>query len=153
MPLAMKSKRTLGATRDSEPVSSTEIVKQLHETGRHAFDLYVRWFTYFITLNFVALGWLAQRKDIESIDPVLALVVCISIIVFVILGAFSAGSVRSLLVQIQEELILRMKALPEAERYVSSSLPSGLYVKNLRIMTIALYFLLGVWIIILSKAI
>lgn len=152
MPPIQKPQRTPRTARGSEQVSATEIVKQLHETGRHAFDLYVRWFTFFVTLNFVALGWLAKRKDDETIDPVLAIAVCISMIVFIMLGAFSAGTIKSYLMELQHEIIARVKPLSEAERYVASSLPSELYAKNLRIITIALYFLLVVWIVILWKA-
>ena len=128
-----------------EPVSSTELVKQLHDTGRLSFELYVRWFTFFVTVNFVALGWLAKHKPDERADSLFALLITVAMMVFIALGALSAGTVKVQLTKLRNEVVARVKPISEAERYVAASMPSDVYIKNLRLMTIALYFLLAVW--------
>jgi len=135
-----------------EPISSTEIVKQLHETGRHSFDLYVRWFTFFVTINFVALGWLPEHKANEQKNLTL-FSVYFSMIIFTILGIFSAASVRKHLEKLRDEIIDRVNPLANGERYVNASFPCEAYVNNLRLMIFALFVLISVWVFLFGAAV
>ena len=36
--------------------------RQAHEYARHTFGILVQWFTFFITINYAVMGWLAATK-------------------------------------------------------------------------------------------
>ncbi|HEY3265542.1 MAG TPA: hypothetical protein VGM37_01350 [Armatimonadota bacterium] len=41
-------------------VSADAKVKQFHDYARHIFQTLVAWFTFFITVNYASMGWLAK---------------------------------------------------------------------------------------------
>ena len=47
-----------GAVADS--LKLLKIVDELHSYCRHTFQLWVQWFTFFLTVNYAALGWFAS---------------------------------------------------------------------------------------------
>lgn len=62
----------------------------------------------------------------------------------------SAGTVKTHLLKLRDEIVARAKHISAVERYVAASLPCNVYAKNLRITTIALYSLFAVWTLILT---
>ena len=38
-------------------------LREIHEYARHIFQLYIAWFTFFVTANYVSMGWLAKPND------------------------------------------------------------------------------------------
>lgn len=136
--------RGLESPASPEPPSSTEIVKQLHDTCRHGFGLFVGWFTFFITLNFVALGWLAKVST-EKPDPLIVKKIAGALIFFIVLGIFSGVTVIVHVRRTRNRLIERLTGITNAESIVKASLPTDLYTWNVVFMNIALLILLYIW--------
>jgi hypothetical protein len=38
-------------------------LKELNDYERHTFQLFITWYTFFVGVNYLALGWLATAKD------------------------------------------------------------------------------------------
>lgn len=65
---------------NKRPEAIANKIKELHSNVRHITQLAMNWFAFFVTVNYLTMGWLAKRPSsaAESIDPniikVLALV-------------------------------------------------------------------------------
>lgn len=135
----------LESPASSEPPSSTEVIKQLHETCRHAFGLFVGWFTFFITLNFVALGWLA-KVGTEKPNPLIVKNIVLALILFIGLGILSGVTVVVQVRRTRALLIGELMTTANSESIVRNSLPANLYTFNVVLMIIALLILVYFWI-------
>jgi hypothetical protein len=136
------------STATREPVIPIEVYKQLHETCRHGLGLYIAWFTFFITVNFVALGWLAKANNDQHNLPfvIFVVVIAIAFIIFIALGVRSALTVKAHIQAAKTELN-KMKQVA-AEVDPEATLPAKLYVRNLHLMMAALIVLSLVWLIV-----
>lgn len=128
-----------------ESTLSTEAFKQLHETSRHAFGLYVTWFTFFITLNFIALGWLA-RVGTEKPDPLVVKKIALALVLFIVLGIVSGVTVVIHAWKTRAQVAARLASTQNSEYIVCASLPAHLYTTNICLMGIALVALLCIWV-------
>lgn len=127
-----------------EPPSSTEIVKQLHETSRHGFGLFVGWFTFFITLNFVALGWLA-KVGTEKPESLIVKKIAGALIFFIVLGIVSGVTVIVHVRRTRARLVGELMTHANYKSIVKATLPTDLYTLNIALMSIALLILLYIW--------
>src|SRR5947209_5879515 len=39
------------------------VITERHDYARHSFTSMVTWFTFFVTVNYASMGWLATSKD------------------------------------------------------------------------------------------
>ncbi len=126
-------------------VMDDETYKQLHETTRHGFGLFVNWFTFFGTLNFFALGFLAKEIVTGNSDRFLALTVTLiafAMFVWTGLGIWSSFAVERVSKRARVELL----SCSAHARTSTATLPVDIYRLNLWLMRIALMFFFLVWV-------
>ena len=130
---------------------AVESYKQVHETTRAAFEKYVGWFTFFVTVNFGSLAWLtkgARGPDVEF----LRIIGC-AFILFAILGLRSSLTIVDQVIAANaaaRQLLGRGKKGMDPT-YVT--IPTARYVENITLMQIALIVICLLWVtIIVMKA-
>ena len=121
-------------------------VSQIHDYSRHLFTSVVGWFTFFITINYASIGWLATGETFDSPNKVL-LVVAILFVTQNILGIIACLVMRRQFYIYNEEIreIEIANGLGE-EATSSTCLPVRLYSKSLILMITALITILIAWL-------
>lgn len=125
-------------------VDKNEIYKTIHETCRHAFSLYVTWFTWFIALNFGAFGWLADKGK-DHFDRVVVTCIAIAMSIFLGLGIYSGITIENHLSHANEQLKTLLPEGRNRDGVLSASFPVSQYNSNLKVMFGALCVLFIVW--------
>ncbi len=49
-------------------------IREYHEYVRHIFGLFITWFTFFISVNYVGIGWFASKGNDQGKGPSVELV-------------------------------------------------------------------------------
>lgn len=55
-------------------------VREYHEHVRHIFGLFITWFTFFITVNYVGIGWFASADKASAKAPPVGLIALLFVI-------------------------------------------------------------------------
>lgn len=151
--IAKRAWATRGVKRnDPESVSPTEIYKQLHETCRNAFTLYIGWFTFFITLNFAVLGWLAKADVNKQPEWILVIATASAFVVFAVLGMFSAATVKEQVRAAHSEIAKYLSSTADAQSLADVSVPAARYERNVNLTLVALLVFIVVWLVVIAHA-
>ncbi len=73
--------------------SSENKIKELHSNIRHITQLAMNWFAFFVTVNYVTMGWLAKGPGDGGANPHVVSIVARVFIVQNVLGAFGLAAV------------------------------------------------------------
>jgi hypothetical protein len=136
----------------SEPVSATEIYKQLHETCRSVVTLYIGWFTFFITLNFAVLGWLAKNDPSAQTNRLLLYIIAVAFIIFTVLGIVAGAIVRAQVRATNAEVANCLGVTAHAKSLADVSIPASRYNGAIKVIFAALLVLMVVWIVVIMHA-
>jgi len=79
---------------DNETTVSLENkFEELHNNVRHITQLAMNWFAFFVTVNYVTMGWFAKSSANESTNPHIVPIVAGVFIVQNVLGVFGIAGV------------------------------------------------------------
>jgi hypothetical protein len=119
---------------------------EIHDYIRHIFQLFMGWFTVFVTVNFVTIGWLAtSEKNGAYSAPPFASVVPVMLILQNLLGVLAAWRVYVGLRRSNNQ-VADLEGIAENE----TSVPIRLYSQTLLLVIAALIITVGAWISILA---
>jgi len=140
-------------------LSDTELRSRLekrmgdsHEYSRHLMTNLVSWYTFFVTVNYVGMGWFAkQDKDSGSTQAGLVVVICAMFIVQNVLGMMACARVRRHLLEVSDEIVAIEQGLvgEELDRETRALLmPSAVYARAIQLMIIGLFTIVCAWIVL-----
>jgi len=134
--------------RDSRELFSPDrrkIIDELHSYSRHNMQLWVQWFTFFVTINYVALGWFAgQLSRSELTDRKPLLYVATVFMVQGILGVWVSLVWRHRLLRLGLQTVAAYDKLLAEIPFVE--FPHAAYGYAIALGSIALVALIGVWL-------
>ena len=128
-------------------------VAERHNYARHAFTSTVGWFTFFVTINYATMGWLAGLAGKPKGNyPVIVLIACL-FSAQNILGIIACLVMRSYFfrcnrrIREAQALLLRTKSIPEdyTDLGGQTCLPLRLYSTLIVLMIVALVPILVAW--------
>ena len=139
-----------GATSDSSAAEVGKIVNELHSYSRHNMMLWVQWFTFFITVNYLALGWFAgeiAKGELKSARPLVY--VSVLFILQGSLGVWVSLIWRKHLLKTGNDLSsLYARMLSSSD---SPDFPHHAYGSSIVLGVIALVVVIGVWLAFLIR--
>ena len=127
---------------------------ELHEYVRHVFNLFFGWFTFFATVNYATMGWLAKAEAATPQNSSLVAVVTALFISQNLLGIAACFVVRKYLVSTnrrvleleqQAQLVAGQQNSPGLS---SSSLPIEPYSQVIALIAVALAIIVGAWCVV-----
>ena len=128
-------------------------IKQRHDYARHAFTATTGWFTFFVTVNYASMGWLAGSADKFSGNHSVIRLVAGLFITQNILGIIACVIMRRFFFHCNDRIRESLRALPEVEisgdecdLAGQTGLPIGLYSILMILMIVALIPVLIAWI-------
>lgn len=62
----MRTVSTDAANTEAVQEHAQRRLRETHEYARHVFNVLVSWFTFFITINYASMGWLAGKSAVDS---------------------------------------------------------------------------------------
>jgi hypothetical protein len=137
-----------------EALQAERRVKELHDYVRGNFQLYMAWFTFFGTVNFVSLGWLAALDEGVKMRSIVWLVPAMFISQN-ILGIIASKYVSDFMDGYNDRILGLEKILVPDENAIESSLSLRLYNQVVALIAIALAIIAAVWcgvlIVLLAK--
>lgn len=132
-----------------------DIVRQigeLHDYARHVYQLFIAWFTVFVSVNFATMGWLAKHEGSPAGNAWLTSLVAILFIVQNILGIIACSFVRACLSGMGEAIRCRETRLVDEDTsesdvgmQVSGTVPLALYKSVAGLIASALLFTTAAW--------
>lgn len=129
-------------------------VKELHEYVRLNFQLYMAWFTFFGTVNFASLGWLASTSETARLTSI-AWLVPVMFISQNVLGILASKYVSDFFYQYDGNVRALERILVPDENTSQSSLSLRLYNQVVALIAGALAIIAAVWcgvlIVMLTK--
>ena len=130
-------------------------IAERHNYARHTFTSTVGWFTFFVTINYATMGWLAGAADkLKGNYPTIVLIACL-FFTQNILGIIACLVMRSYFFRCNARILeaqaflLRTKSIPEdyADLGGQTCLPLRLYSTLIVLMIIALVPILLAWLL------
>jgi hypothetical protein len=124
--------------------------RELHDYIRHIFQLFVGWFTFFATVNYATMGWLAKPSGLVPVGTHLVWLISGLFISQNLLGIVACVFVRRYLLERDSE-ILRLEqqaassSQDESGPPLSSSVPLALYSTTIVLIAWALGVILLSW--------
>jgi hypothetical protein len=124
-----------------------KLIEESHSYVRTSMTLWVQWFTFFITINYLGLGWFAQElvksgadalKDRRPLTYIAALLICQCS-----LGVWMCLLLRKWFLAVNNDLVVRYSALPIPPQMAPSAV--DFYRKAIIIGTCALITLIVGW--------
>ena len=139
-------------------------VKELHSNVRHITQLGMTWFAFFVTINYLTIGWLAKgpSSGSESIHPLIIGTVAAVFILQNILGIIGILKVRDMakagaaqvsvyenwLLSVYETWLREKDNMPHIKVLKCRSVPASLYSCIARSLVMVLGTLILAWVII-----
>jgi hypothetical protein len=127
-----------------------KLVDELHSYTRHNISIFVQWFTFFLTVNYLALGWFASsmaKGEISNKKPL----IYVSIL-FAIQGIL--GTIGSLIWQ-EHIGVVKAKLLKlygdKLGATLGSVLPHDLYRRAVQLCCVAMVVVICVWMVFAFK--
>ncbi len=124
-------------------------IAEIHEYVRHIYQLFVGWFTFFVTINYATLGWLAKASGAEvslstrwSIavlffcQNALGITACLFVRAFLIARALEVDKIEQMHGDISLGRLLEFDV---------GTVPRELYSRTIILMMLALISLLVWW--------
>jgi hypothetical protein len=122
--------------------------KELHEYVRHVFQLFIGWYTFFVTVNYASMGWLATSADAKPSLAKFAWLIPVMFISQNALGIFACLYVWQCLKESNDK-ILRFEQIALPNDMASTSVPILLYSRSIGLIASSLVFIIAVWSAIL----
>jgi hypothetical protein len=124
--------------------------RELHDYVRHIFQMFVGWFTFFATVNYATMGWLAKPSGSTATSTRLGWVVSLLFISQNLLGIVACFVVRRYLLERDAEAVdlerqSASNSQVEGQTPFSSSVPAALYSRTIGLMAWALGLILVSW--------
>jgi hypothetical protein len=130
---------------DSFLAERRRIVDEIHSYTRQNMQMWVQWFTFFLTVNYVALGWFAgEIAKGELKDRTSLVYVGVLFIVQGILGIWVSLVWRKHLLKMKKDLSMAYDTLMPAS--APTEFPHGAYG-----YAIALLVVIGVWVALVIR--
>lgn len=129
-------------------------VKELHSNVRHVTQLAMNWFAFFVTLNYLTIGWLAKDADTKNVNPLIIRLVATLFIVQNCLGIFGIHWVKKTAktgaaqITSYENLLLKTDGTSRDELLKCKSTPANLYLALAWSLMVILSLLMLAWGII-----
>ena len=127
-------------------------VEQRHQHARHLFGLLVSWFTFFVTLNYVTIGWFVSKPEANKPGRVTLMIGLAAIFASQIALGIGAELVFLAYLRQTRARIREYEAMRVANgiQYATDScLPFTLYSQSVSLMIAALGVLLLAWLALL----
>jgi len=105
---------------------------------RHIFDNLVRWFTFFVTVNYVSMGWFATSARPSNMLPLIAGLFAIQNF----LGILMCMGVKAYIASVRFG-IMKNEAVG-----IGVAFPDRVYVRAVNLMMVALLTILVVWLVL-----
>ena len=129
-------------------------VKELHDNVRHITQLGMAWFAFFVTINYLTMGWLAKApaSGRESINPYIILIVAGVFILQNVLGIAGICKVNKQAKALAEKVKTYENLLLDADNKVNMEdlkatiIPDCLYKSIARSLMIVLSLLIPAWL-------
>jgi len=127
-------------------------LQELHEYVRHVFQLLVGWFTFFATVNYASMGWLAKPST-PSPSKGIVWIVAGMFITQNVLGLIACSVVRRYLLDRDAEVLSLERSIASASLGESaspgvSSVPARLYSRTIDLMAWALAAIMVAWCVL-----
>jgi hypothetical protein len=113
---------------DKQRERAVNKVKELHLNVRHITQLGMNWFAFFVTVNYLTMGWLAKGPDGQKVNLSLIWIVAIVFIVQNLVGIFGLAWVLIAAMAMKRQVDTFEKS---AKNDSQKSIPKELY-KHLR---------------------
>ena len=131
-------------------------VKELHDNVRHITQLGMAWFAFFVTINYLTMGWLAKApaSGRESINSHMILIVATVFILQNILGIAGICKVnkeaKALAERVKtfENLLLNADNEVNMEDLKATVIPDCLYKSIARSLVMVLSLLIPAWLVV-----
>lgn len=129
-------------------------IKELHEYARHAFGLFMGWFTFFATVNYATMGWLAKPGSSPLPNTGLLGIVVTLFITQNLLGVAACFKVAKYFRSTNNRIISleTYVSLNKSTAAISSSLPIDLYIGVIQLIAGALIVIGFSWFAICKIA-
>ena len=137
------------SSNESSAMSPDNRVKELHTNVRHITQLAMNWFAFFVTVNYLTMGWLAKSPSSggENINPNIIKLLASVFIVQNLLGIFGLTWVLRAAATMKGEVSKYEN--PQKEKRINESIPINLYVGIGVFLMFVLGSLILAWAIIL----
>ncbi len=133
-------------------------LKELHNNVRHITQLGMNWFAFFVTINYLTMGWLAKGSGNESINSRFPVWIIASVfivqnllgIVGLIWVLIAANAMKSEVNRLENEKLLSNENNDsQKEKSNCESIPASLYIGIGVTLMLVLISLIAAWVIIL----
>jgi len=141
---------------DEQPEYIANKIKELHSNIRHVTQLAMSWFAFFVTVNYLTMGWLAKRPSSPD-ESVTSGIISVLAVVFIVQNLFGMVGLRLVLkaaaamkneVNRLENLSFDKKDDLQKCKLKNESIPTDLYNGIGISLIIVLGLLAGAWGII-----
>ena len=125
---------------------------EVHEYVRHIFQLLIAWFTFFATVNYAAMGWLATSTETVG-NPNTLRLMAILFITQNVLGIRACFFILSYIGKSEEKLdslenFVITDEISDLGIVRGSNMPRTLYSRTIKLMIIALSIISVAWCVI-----
>lgn len=129
-------------------------IKELHDNVRHITQLGMAWFAFFVTINYLTIGWLAKApaSGRESVNSYVVLIVACIFILQNVLGVVGICMVnraaKALAEQVKtfENLLLNSDNEVNVEDLKATTIPNDLYNAIANSLVTVLSLLIPAWL-------
>jgi hypothetical protein len=106
-----------------ESDGNDDVLEELHEYIRHNMSLWMQWFTFFVTVNYLGIGWFAQYITKAGAPKDRKPLTCVSILLIsqCILGMWASLILRRWFLTSDKELSSQYEALAPTRKRASFS--------------------------------
>lgn len=133
-------------------------IAELHEYIRHGFNLFFGWFTFFATVNYASMGWLAKPETEGARNQPLVYLVCVLFIAQNTLGVVACAVMRKYLISTNERVLKLERIVHTVDGTLhlrpsfETSVPIKAYIHVTLLVAISLIVIMGAWCFVLRVA-
>lgn len=135
---------TLSTTREVNE-SEQKLIDEARQYCRHTMQIWVQWFVFFLTVNYVAMGWFASKLADRTIKRPMAVWAVGALFVFQnFLGIGITLKFTEYFGQLDQSIALKYQRF----RLAAPPLPIRMYSNGVRFGVAAMALVIGIWIVI-----
>lgn len=127
--------------------SASRKMAEIHEYVRHSFNLFFGWFTFFATVNYATMGWLAKNEPGVATKTALVAIVVLLFISQNLLGVAACFVMRAHLRTWNQKITELERLVQQNEKLGPSdtSIPIRTYLQVVNLIVGALGLLVVAW--------
>ncbi len=120
-------------------------IEASHEYARHMVSNLIKWYTFFVGVNYVSMGWFATHRELESSNMII--LIAAMFIMQNVLGIMACMRIKRYLVTTGDEIIESEQSLVGelSDEAREAFMPSLVYSRSIQLMVTGLIFIVLVW--------